>query len=174
MTQVYRLDDFPKPTRPGGTRAGSPTTTTVLQQQGDHVYTTNTPFETSRRGTWVIEANRGFVRELSPNPSGSQEILVVNKSAAVTVAPAKRSMPGFASSSVAVISETTRTSRWETLVAITSDASVPTFAGGLLQQDSSEPVVSRDTEKGDSVPSIAMFDDLFTDGALLSDLILFG
>jgi hypothetical protein len=70
MTQVYRLDDFPKPTRPGGTRAGSPTTTTVLQQQGDHVYTTNTAFETSRPGTWVVEANRGFVRELSPNPTG--------------------------------------------------------------------------------------------------------
>jgi hypothetical protein len=95
MTQVYRLDDFPKPTRPGGTRAGSPTTTTVLQQQGDHVYTTNTAFETSRPGTWVVEANRGFVRELSPNPTGgpppvsqpavSQPAMVANEGAEVMV-----------------------------------------------------------------------------------------
>jgi hypothetical protein len=97
MTQVYRLDDFPKPTRPGGTRAGSPTTTTVLQQQGDHVYTTNTAFETSRPGTWVVEANRGFVRELSPNPTGgpppvsepavSQPAMVANEGPVVMVVP---------------------------------------------------------------------------------------
>ena len=74
MTQVYRTDDFAKPTRPPGTAEGSTPTSTRMQQQGDHVYTTNTAFETSRPGTWRVEANRGFVRELTPSPTGTGAI----------------------------------------------------------------------------------------------------
>jgi hypothetical protein len=70
MTQVYRTDNVGKPTRPGGTAEGSPPTTTRQQEQGDHVYTTNTAFETGRPGTWRVESARGFVRELTPSPTG--------------------------------------------------------------------------------------------------------
>lgn len=70
MTQVYRTDNVGKPTRPGGTAEGSTPTSTRQQEQGDHVYTTNTGFETGRPGTWRIEAARGFVRELTPAPTG--------------------------------------------------------------------------------------------------------
>jgi hypothetical protein len=70
MTQVYRTDSVGKPTRPGGTPEGSPPNSTRDQEQGDHVYTTNTAFETSRPGTWRVESPRGFVRELTPNPTG--------------------------------------------------------------------------------------------------------
>jgi hypothetical protein len=70
MTQVYRTDNVGKPTRPGGTPEGSPPNSTRDQEQGDHVYTTNTAFETSRPGTWRVESPRGFVRELTPNPTG--------------------------------------------------------------------------------------------------------
>ena len=70
MSQVYRTDAFNKPTRPAGTQEGSTPTTTTSQEQGDHVYTTNTIFETSQPGTWRVEESRGFVRELSPNPTG--------------------------------------------------------------------------------------------------------
>jgi hypothetical protein len=71
MTQIYRTDIVNKPTRPGGTAEGSTATSNTPQENGDHVYTTNTTFETSRPGTWRIEAARGFVRELTPNPTGA-------------------------------------------------------------------------------------------------------
>jgi hypothetical protein len=70
MTQVYRRDQVAKPTRLGGTQTQ---TTPVQQEIGDHVFTTKTAFETSQPGTWRIEANRGFVRELSPNVGGNQQ-----------------------------------------------------------------------------------------------------
>ena len=38
------------------------------QENGDHVYTTNTTFESTKLGTWRIESTRGFVRELTPTP----------------------------------------------------------------------------------------------------------
>jgi hypothetical protein len=66
MSQIYRTDLQNKPTRPGGTPEGSTPTSQVLQEQGDHVYTTNKPFEKSKPGTWREESSRGFVRELSP------------------------------------------------------------------------------------------------------------
>jgi hypothetical protein len=70
MTQVYRTDTVGKPTRPAGTVEGGTPTSTKPQEQGDHVYTTNTAFETGRPGTWRVEAARGFVRELTPSPTG--------------------------------------------------------------------------------------------------------
>ncbi len=44
MTQIYRTDSFAKPTRPPGTVEGGTPTSTRNQEQGDHVYTTNTTF----------------------------------------------------------------------------------------------------------------------------------
>lgn len=65
MSQIYRTDLFSKPTRTGP--PGSPPNGTVQQEQGDHVYTTNSAFEMTKPGTWRQEIARGFVRELSPN-----------------------------------------------------------------------------------------------------------
>ncbi len=81
MTQVYRTDNVGKPTRPGGTPEGSPPNSTRDQEQGDHVYTTNTAFETSRPGTWRIESSRGFVRELTPNPTGAGSAIAASRPA---------------------------------------------------------------------------------------------
>jgi hypothetical protein len=81
MTQVYRTDNVGKPTRPAGTKEGGTPTSTRQQEQGDHVYTTNTAFETSRPGTWRVEANRGFVRELTHNPTGGPPPLVLDATA---------------------------------------------------------------------------------------------
>jgi hypothetical protein len=69
LTQIYRTDPFDKPTRPGGTAEGSTPTSTKSQEQGDHVYTTNTAFETGKPGTWRVERARGFARELTPSPT---------------------------------------------------------------------------------------------------------
>lgn len=64
MSQIYRTDQFDKPRRNGATPAG-----TSKQEQGDHVYTTESTFEMGKTGTWRQEAARGFVRELS-TPAG--------------------------------------------------------------------------------------------------------
>ncbi|MBI5759431.1 MAG: hypothetical protein HZA46_13005 [Planctomycetales bacterium] len=81
MSQIYRTDLFPKDTRTGP--AGTPATGTVQQQQGDHVYTTNSAFEMTKtpgrphiegvQTGWRQEISRGFVRELSPNAGGVQQ-----------------------------------------------------------------------------------------------------
>ena len=83
MRQIYRQDQFPKPTRPAGTTEGSPPSSTKVQEQGDHVYTTNTPFETGRPGTWRVEAFRGFVRELTPSAAGVGSALAAESVAVV-------------------------------------------------------------------------------------------
>ncbi|MBI5761245.1 MAG: hypothetical protein HZA46_22265, partial [Planctomycetales bacterium] len=69
MVQIYRNDPFSKDTRTGP--PGSPATGTVLQEQGDHAYTTKPTFEMTKTGTWRRESPRGFVRELSPNAGGT-------------------------------------------------------------------------------------------------------
>jgi hypothetical protein len=99
MTQVYRTDNVGKPTRPPGTVEGSTPTSTREQEQGDHVYTTNTAFETSRPGTWRVEAARGFVRELTPSPTGGPPpavAMAVAATAGDTSGEARRRMAGFA------------------------------------------------------------------------------
>ncbi|MBI5756972.1 MAG: hypothetical protein HZA46_00475, partial [Planctomycetales bacterium] len=79
MVQIYRTDLFRKDTRTGP--AGSLATGFVMQEQGDHAYTTKPTFEMtkspgqqhiegSQRG-WRQESPRGFVRELSPNAGGA-------------------------------------------------------------------------------------------------------
>jgi hypothetical protein len=67
ITQIYRTDLVNKPTRVAGTGEGATPSSFRLQESGDHVYTSNIPFESARTGTWRIEAQRGFARELSPN-----------------------------------------------------------------------------------------------------------
>jgi hypothetical protein len=68
LVQIYRTDIVQKPTRPPGTVEGSTPTSFTPQENGDHVYTTNTAFETTRPGTWRVESSRGFARPLSANP----------------------------------------------------------------------------------------------------------
>jgi len=77
MSQIYRTDKVDKATRNSTTGA----TGTVLQDNGDHVYTTKAAFEMSLtpgrphiegvRTGWRQEIVRGFVRELSPNAGGA-------------------------------------------------------------------------------------------------------
>ncbi len=64
MKQIYRTDIVNKPTRPAGTNEGGTPTSFTPQENGDHVYTTNTAFETTKTGTWRVEDARGFVRPL--------------------------------------------------------------------------------------------------------------
>ena len=64
LVQIYRTDIVQKPTRPPGTAEGSTPTSFTPQENGDHVYTTNTSFETGKTGTWRVESSRGFVRPL--------------------------------------------------------------------------------------------------------------
>jgi hypothetical protein len=182
MTQVYRLDMFPKPTRPGGTPAGSTPTSNVLQQQGDHVYTTNTGFETSRPGTWVVEANRGFVRELSPGLTASSAVVEAiqfqpasEKSipASVSSTSGKTLLPALQSATTlsAAAEIQTPSSRWETLVATPVFTATTAFHSAAIQERPTKSVVALESEEGDAIPSIAAFDDLFTDGGLLADLL---
>ena len=74
LTQIYRTDIVQKPTRPPGTNEGGTPTSFTPQENGDHVYTTNTAFETSKPGTWRVESARGFARALSPNPPSATAI----------------------------------------------------------------------------------------------------
>ena len=64
VRQIYRTDVVQKPTRPPGTSEGGPPTSFTPQENGDHVYTTNTAFEMSKTGAWRVEDPRGFVRPL--------------------------------------------------------------------------------------------------------------
>lgn len=52
------------PVEIAGGRETAPPTSFSPQENGDHVYTTNTAFETTKPGTWRIESARGFVRPL--------------------------------------------------------------------------------------------------------------
>jgi hypothetical protein len=168
MTQVYRLDDFPKPTRPGGTTSTFPPTTTVIQQQGDHVYTTNTAFETSRRGTWVVEANRGFVRELSPNPTGG---------------PPPVSAPAVAASAVVAPARSMRATAQSEKVEAATPRRDDALIAGLVAMPSGrtwQSPVPADPEVASSASEIAEetseteiefdLDDVFLDSDLVADL----
>jgi hypothetical protein len=151
MTQIYRTDASPKPTRPGGTREGDRTNTFVNQQQGDHVYTTNTAFETSRPGTWVIEAVRGFVRELSPNPTGGTPPASAPAIAAPALAAA---LPLFVATDVSVVvSVPSSAESVSRLIAVPT----PPLAGAAFEDDTGddEPVsvtpwsIERDESEAD-------------------------
>jgi hypothetical protein len=62
----------------------SPTSFTP-QENGDHVYTTNTAFETTKLGTWRIEATSGFV-----GPLGGSGIVAQATSAGASLTPVIR------------------------------------------------------------------------------------
>jgi hypothetical protein len=79
LTQIYRTDNVNKPTRPPGTSEGGTPTSFKPQENGDHVYTTNTAFETTQFGTWRVESPRGFVR-----PLGGSGIIAPATSAGAT------------------------------------------------------------------------------------------
>jgi uncharacterized delta-60 repeat protein len=101
LRQIYRTDAVDKPTRAGGTKEGDAPTSTRSQENGDHVYTTNFPFEATKPGTWRLESSRGFARELSPTLPvpihqirrvGDQEFIEVTKSATATATAAPYSV----------------------------------------------------------------------------------
>jgi hypothetical protein len=88
MRQMYRTDIVQKATRPPGTSEGGTPTSFTPQENGDHVYTTNTAFESTKLGTWRIEDPRGFVRELTPNPVAAPATVVATPVIATATAPA--------------------------------------------------------------------------------------
>jgi hypothetical protein len=99
LTQIYRTDVVNKPTRPPGTSEGGTPTSFKPQENGDHVYTTNTAFESTKLGTWRIESTRGFVRPLGGSgiiapassagatPVGATSSPVVRAAATINVSP---------------------------------------------------------------------------------------
>ena len=107
MRQIYRTDIVQKPTRPRGTSEGGTPTSFTPQENGDHVYTTNTGFEMTKPGTWRVEDSRGFVRPLGGNGviaqafSAAPDVPAGKSSEASVVAPNSRlaatHRPAFAS-----------------------------------------------------------------------------
>ena len=94
MRQIYRTDIVQKPTRPPGTSEGGTPTSFTPQENGDHVYTTNTAFETTKTGTWRVEDPRGFVRPLGGSgliapatPAGATSTPVARAASVIDVSP---------------------------------------------------------------------------------------
>ena len=119
LTQIYRTDVINKPTRPPGTAEGGTPTSFTPQENGDHVYTTNTAFETTKPGTWRIESPRGFVRELTPSPvSGGATAAAVaaatgertTETALVDFAAATETSTSYATASATLRSATVQSS----------------------------------------------------------------
>jgi hypothetical protein len=170
MTQVYRTDNVGKPTRPPGTVEGSTPTSTRQQEQGDHVYTTNTAFETSRPGTWRVEAARGFVRELTPSPTGGPPpavAMAVAETAGDTSGEARRRMAGFAEWPVVVdAADGDAVDRGEVFKLVaTGSGGVPTVGGGLGAVAVVEEVRDGEVEVVEAfeAPSVGWCDDAFAD-----------
>ena len=90
MRQIYRTDTVQKPTRPPGTSEGGTPTSFTPQENGDHVYTTNTAFETTKTGTWRVEDPRGFVR-----PLGGSGLIAPATPAGATSTPIARAASSF-------------------------------------------------------------------------------
>jgi hypothetical protein len=126
LTQIYRTDVVNKPTRPPGTSEGGTPTSFKPQENGDHVYTTNTAFETTKFGTWRIESTRGFVRELNPNPVAGAATAAAAESS--ELAPSVGSQPTPAPTSV------------RSALPVSADSSVAASANLLPASGSSEHV----------------------------------
>ncbi len=179
MTQVYRTDNVGKPTRPSGTVEGGTPTSTRQQEQGDHVYTTNTAFETSRPGTWRVEATRGFVRELSPGLTASSAVAPMSlfqpvaESTTLEVVVAPRPAPPLFDDLQPSTPKAPET-RWETLIANPTGGVAYTLSVKAVDELPSKLATAVETEEENPVPSIAAFDDLFTDAAMIADLIILG
>ena len=101
LTQIYRTDVVNKPTRPPGTTEGGTPTSFTPQENGDHVYTTNTAYESTKLGTWRVESARGFVRELTPSPV-SGAATAANMAAAMVAAETNESVPSVGSQATPV------------------------------------------------------------------------
>jgi hypothetical protein len=165
MTQVYRLDMFPKPTRPSGTREGDRPTSMVNQQQGDHVYTTNTRFETGRPGTWVIEADRGFVRELSPNPTGVSAVPVAVPAVATNDGPVAPFIARTSSDHPAVATSST-VETVSRLIAVSKSAVVGDSFEAAVDEGDELPSTRR-RGASDETEETAMCDEFFSDAELV-------
>ncbi len=179
MKQVYRTDSVGKPTRPRGTAEGSIPNSLRQQEQGDHVYTTNTAFETSRPGVWRVEAARGFVRELTPGLTASSAVAPTSlfqptaESSTTDVIVAPRPAPPLFDG-LQPSSPRAPETRWETLVAIPTSGMAHGLDGKTVEELPSKSAPAIETEVDNPAPSIAAFDDLFADGATIADLILLG
>ncbi len=161
---------------------GGTPTSTKSQEQGDHVYATNTAFETSSPGTWGVEASRGFVRELTPSPTAGPP--------ASAVAAASLFQTGVESSTTDVVVVTRPApslieglqpstprgleTRWKTLISNPVSAVIPLLGSGAVEERHPTFATTIETDDEESGSSIAAFDDLFADGATIADLILLG
>jgi hypothetical protein len=179
MKQVYRTDSVGKPTRPRGTQEGSIPELLRQQEQGDHVYTTNTAFETSRPGAWRVEAVRGYVRELSPGLTASSAVAptslfqpTAESSTSDDIVAPRPTPPLF--EGLQPSSPRAPETRWETLVANPTRSMAHGLDRNAAEELPSKPATAVEAEDENPVPSIAAFDDLFTDGAMIADLILLG
>ena len=137
VTQIYRHDLVNKPTRPGGTPEGGTPTTFRLQESGDHVYTTNIPFESSRTGSWRTEALRGFARELSSNIGAAPSAIPAEAAATFVATVSPRSRPAAAASVTAVATEDVSVVITATQLSSTADlstdlSSAPALDVGLI------------------------------------------
>jgi ELWxxDGT repeat protein len=175
LTQIYRTDVVNKQTRPPGTSEGGTPTSFKPQENGDHVYTTNTAFESTKVGTWRIESTRGFVRPLGGSgiiaPATSSPIVraaaTINDgptvplfNAGVTGSLVTPILPPFlAATSSALNPEQVSTTVDVGLIAPSIPATQPVVAndGGTVEATDPIPVVTSEL-----VEQTSATDDLFT------------
>jgi uncharacterized protein YkwD len=168
MSQVYRTDMFDKPRRNGQAPAG-----TSKQEQGDHVYTTESAFEMGKTGTWRQEAARGFVRELS-TPAGRAggaavpaPVPAVSESADFSGAVAEEGMPAWGTmiAGPAILADVTQTSTISaTLASLVLSIDAPASVRGSVV------VVDSGTESVANEPALAMLDEESSEVAILDEL----
>ena len=137
VTQIYRTDLVNKPTRPGGTPEGGTPTSFRLQESGDHVYTTNIPFESSRTGVWRTESIRGFARELSSNTGGAPSAVPAEAAATFVATVSPRTRPASAASVTAIatpgVSVVTAATQLSSTADLSTDlSSAPALDVGLI------------------------------------------
>ena len=189
LTQIYRTDNVNKPTRPPGTSEGGTPTSFKPQENGDHVYTTNTAFETTQFGTWRVESPRGFVRPLGGSgiiapatPAGATSAPVVRSATTNTVGPMTNLfIAGDPGSIVSVILPTTlattsavlnpdhvSTTVAVGLIALPAPATQPTLVDDPAKPETTEPIPEVTSEL---VEDWSATDDLFASlGSTADDL----
>ena len=189
LTQIYRTDNVDKPTRPPGTSEGGTPTSFKPQENGDHVYTTNTAFETTQFGTWRVESPRGFVRPLGGSgiiapatPAGATSAPVVRSATTNTVGPMTNLfIAGDPGSIVSVILPTTlattsavlnpdhvSTTVAVGLIALPAPATQPTLVDDPAKPETTEPIPEVTSEL---VEDWSATDDLFASlGSTADDL----
>ncbi len=155
MRQIYRTDIVQKPTRPAGTNEGGLPTSSTPQENGDHVYTTNTAFESTKTGTWRVEDPRGFVRPLGGSgiiaqatSAGAIAMPITRGASVITVGPTTDLFHAAATGST--FTATLPTSLNTTSAALNPDHVSTTIDVGLIAPPA--PVVQPPTANDQSAP----------------------